>query len=85
MAFLRDGAGAPDSRVARAPILILSTIRVATEDPGVISFSGNYVDPGYHRHRHAQPGYGYDTDPDARNMNYDVNRPPGFGDTGSQF
>jgi hypothetical protein len=44
-----------------------------------------YVDPGYHRHRHAQPGYGYDTDPDARNMSYDVNRPPGFGDTGSQF
>jgi hypothetical protein len=44
-----------------------------------------YVDPGYHRHRHAQPGYGYDADPDARNMNYDVNRPPGFGDTGSQF
>ena len=44
-----------------------------------------YVDPGYHRHRHAQPGYGYDTDPDARNTSYDVNRPPGFGDTGSQF
>jgi hypothetical protein len=44
-----------------------------------------YVDPGYHRHRHAQPRHGYDTDPDAHNMSYDVNRPPGFGDTGSQF